>query len=125
MSSAAADSNNKAVDPSSLTLWVHHDLSVCQVRQSAFLLLAKQPPDGGFDALLLWLLVEGVLAAGDAAQGAGLGLQRGNDPDDMHGNFRFPFLSEQTFNTFPRITTSLFFALISLLKWKSQSMFTF
>lgn len=49
--------------------------------QSAFLLLAKKPSDGGFDALLLWLLVEGVLAAGYAAQCAGLCLQRGHDPE--------------------------------------------
>lgn len=50
--------------------------------QSAFLLLAKKPSDGGLDAFLLRLLVEGVLAAGDTAQRAGLGFQRGHDPDD-------------------------------------------
>lgn len=64
------------------TLWIHHDVSVCHMCQSAFLLLAKKPSDGGFDALLLRLLVEGVLAAGYAAQCAGLGLQRGHDPGD-------------------------------------------
>lgn len=50
--------------------------------QSAFLLLAEEPSDGGFDAFLLGLLVEGVLAAGYTTQGAGLGLQRGHDPAD-------------------------------------------
>lgn len=62
-------------------MWIYHDLSVCEMCQSAFLLLAEEPSDGGFDAFLLGLLVEGVLAAGYAAQGAGLGLQRGHDPD--------------------------------------------
>lgn len=51
---------------------------------SAFLLLAKKPPNGGFDALLLRLLVEGVLAAGYTTQRAGLGLQRGHDPEDTN-----------------------------------------
>lgn len=63
------------------TLRIHHDLSVCQVGQSALLLLAEEPPDGGLDALLLGLFVQRVLAAGDAAEGAGLGLQRGHDPE--------------------------------------------
>ena len=45
------------------------------------LLLAEQPADGRLDALLLGLLVvQRVLAAGHAAQGAGLGLQRGRHP---------------------------------------------
>lgn len=48
----------------------------------ALLLLAKKPPDGGLDALLLRLLVERVLAARHAAQGAGLGLQRRPHPED-------------------------------------------
>lgn len=64
------------------TLWIYHDLSVCQMCQSAFLLLAKESSDGGLDALLLWLLVEGVLAAGYTTQCAGLSLQRGHDPED-------------------------------------------
>ena len=59
-------------------------MSVCHMCHPAFLLLAKQPTDGGFDALLLRLLVEGVLAAGDAAQRAGLGFQRGHDPGDAN-----------------------------------------
>lgn len=61
-------------------MWIHHDMSVCQMCQAAFLLLAKQPSDGGLDALLLGLFVEGVLAAAYAAQG--LRLQRGHDPED-------------------------------------------
>ena len=64
------------------TLWIHHDVSVCHVSHPAFLLLAEQPPDGRLDALLLGLLVEGVLAAAHAAQGAGLRLQGGHDPED-------------------------------------------
>lgn len=64
------------------TLWVDHDLSVCQVDQPALLLLAEEAPDGGFDALLLGLLVEGVLAAGHAAQRAGLRFQRRPQPED-------------------------------------------
>lgn len=67
-----------------LTLWIYHDLSVCQMCQSAFLFLAKEPSDGGFDAFLLGLLVEGVLAAGYTAEGAGVGLQRGHDPGDTN-----------------------------------------
>lgn len=82
-----------------LTLWIYHDLSVCQMRQSAFLLLAEQPPDGGFDTLLLRLLVEGVLAAGYATQGAGLSLQRGHDPADKDDMFKRSF-----FKRFPSIT---------------------
>lgn len=64
-----------------LTLRIYHDMSVCQMRQPALLLLAEKPTDGGLDALLLRLFVEGVLAAGHAAQRAGLGLQRGHDPE--------------------------------------------
>lgn len=67
------------------TLWVHHDLSVSQVGQSSLLLLAEEPADGRLDAFLLGLLVQGVLAAGDATEGAGLGLQGGHDPgEDKH-----------------------------------------
>lgn len=68
------------------TLRIHHDLSVRQVGQSALLLLAEEPPDGGLDAFLLGLFVQGVLAAGDAAERAGLGLQRGHDPGRTWGN---------------------------------------
>lgn len=50
--------------------------------ESALLLFAEQSPDGGFDAFLLRLLVEGVLAASYTTQGAGLSLQRGHDPVD-------------------------------------------
>lgn len=68
-------------------MWIHHDLSVCQVGQSALLLLAEEPPDGGLDAFLLGLFVQGVLAAGDAAERAGLGLQRGHDPEHAEETF--------------------------------------
>lgn len=58
---------------------VHHDLSVRQVGQSSLLLLAEEAADGRLDAFLLGLLVQGVLAAGDAAEGAGVRLQGGHD----------------------------------------------
>lgn len=67
------------------TLRVHHDLSVRQVSQSSFLLLAEEAADGRLDAFLLGLLVQGVLAAGNAAEGAGVSLQGGHDAaDDKH-----------------------------------------
>lgn len=59
-------------------------MSVCHMRHPALLLLAEKPPDGGFDALLLGMLVEGVLAAGDTTQGAGLRLQRRHGPAGAH-----------------------------------------
>lgn len=68
------------------TLWIHHDVSVRQVGQPALLFLAEKAPDGGFDALLLRLFVEGVLAAGDAAQRARLCFQGGAHPEDTDGD---------------------------------------
>ena len=58
--------------------WPAHLLG--QLTEAGLLLLAEQPADGGLDALLLGLLVQGVLAAGHAAQRAGLRLQGGSQP---------------------------------------------
>lgn len=54
-----------------LTLsWSHHLFP--QLPQSGLLFLPKQTSDGGLDALLLWLFMEGVLTAGYTAQSTGL-----------------------------------------------------
>lgn len=55
-----------------------------QLCQSGLLLLAKQASDGGLDALLLGLLVDGVLTAGYAAQSTGLCLQVGSNAANTH-----------------------------------------
>lgn len=85
------------IQPQTHTLGVYHDLSVRQVGQSSFLLFAEEAADGRLDAFLLGLLVQGVLAAGDAAEGAGVRLQGGHDAaqDKPSGSFNMRKLQMQ------------------------------
>lgn len=84
------------------TLWIYHDVSVRKVGQPALLFLAKKAPDGGFDALLLRLFVEGVLAAGDAAQRARLCFQGGAHPGDTGGDTISPGAARMSVPEAPR-----------------------